>query len=166
MVERPSRWPVFQGWSNGVINLDFFFSLFTSSSLSLGRSSLLLLPLRLFHSRPTLPLWCCVLWAFAQRFAIFVDFFIRLISLNWYYYVEIGISRRKRWSVTINLTIDIGYNFNQTKQTCSTWLVTTIMSNKIVRNFIESLHIFVSLQSGDWMKRKLDTFYCGFYFKP
>lgn len=27
MVERPSRWPVFQGWSNGVINLDFFFSL-------------------------------------------------------------------------------------------------------------------------------------------
>lgn len=24
MEERPSRWPVFQGWSNGVINLDFF----------------------------------------------------------------------------------------------------------------------------------------------
>lgn len=164
MVERPSRWPVFQGWSNGVINLDFFFFyvfFFVAWPFIVIVVTTSPFP---FVRRCHFGAVCSERSYNVLRFLS--TFFSRLISLNWYYYVEIGISRRKRWSVTINLTIDIGYNFNQTKQTCSTWLVTTIMSNKIVRNFIESLHIFFSLQSGDWMERKHDTFYCGFYFKP
>lgn len=168
MEERPSRWPVFQGWSNGVINLDFcFFSCIrvVSSSSSSSFSCYAIQRYRCYHFFFHLSVDCVstsvvaatvtvqlpillLLWARARRgdFCRFDSIDLVLLC----YYMESNPAENLQMECSLltitfcaSSTINVGHNFNQNLHTCSTWLAMTIKYRIKSCNLIENLlHAF------------------------
>lgn len=170
MEERPSRWPVFQGWSNGVINLDFCFFLcirVVSSSSSSSFSCYAIQRYRCYHfffsfiCRLYFYIGCC-----RHCYCLVADLAIAMSSRTtwrflpiWFYWFGaimllhgIKSGRKPTDGMLIahdyllrqlNSTINVGHNFNQNLHTCSTWLAMTIKYRIKSCNLIENLlHAF------------------------